>query len=144
MQARARPLLSALVAATSAAATLAWASTNPELPVVHREGPVAYVTGGSTLGQERAMQDEAAQYPLELQFLWGRGAKETPVTVSHWSIRDGYGHEVAAGKEGGPILLASLPDGRYVVSATYDGNIVNRVVRVSRGVHDDVLLEWPQ
>ena len=91
------------------------------------------------------MQSDAKQYPLELQFLWGRGAKETPVAVSKWSIQDAKtGHVLASGQSGGPIILASLPNGRYAVLATYDGNTLKRYVPVKKGLQEDALLEWPQ
>jgi hypothetical protein len=90
------------------------------------------------------MQTDAAQYPLEVQFIWGRGAKETPVAASEWSIRDAADRVLVVGHGGGPIILASLPNGRYIVQATYDGDTLRRHVRVSKNAPEDVLLEWPQ
>ena len=103
---------------------------------------MTYLSGGSAPAQEQAMDSDAKQYPLEVRFIWGRGAKETLVTASDWSIRDAAGHVLAAGHAGGPIILASLPNGRYIVRATHDGNTVARTVQVEKGVQDDVLLEW--
>jgi hypothetical protein len=51
---------------------------------------------------------------------------------------------VATGHSGGPLVLASLPGGRYTVRATYDGKTITRSVNVRKGTQDDVLLEWPQ
>lgn len=142
MQSRKQFVLASLVAVTSAAASIACASVGPDLPAAQHAGSVTYLSGGGAPAQEQAMESDANQYPLELQFIWGRGAKETLVTASDWSIRDATGHVLAAGHSGGPIILASLPNGRYIVRATYDGATVARTVQVRKGVQDDVLLEW--
>ncbi len=143
MQPRKQMLLLSSLAVISATASLAWGSTNSDMPAALHVGSVTYLSGGGAPAQEQAMLSDAKQYPLELQFIWGRGAKETPVTASEWSIDNAAGHVVVAAHSGGPIILASLPNGRYTVRATYDGDTVARVVRVRKGSHDDVLLEWP-
>src|SRR5262249_6241670 len=124
-------VLSSLLTVACAVAPMAWASTNSDLPAAQQAGSVTYLSGGSAPAQQQAMQRDAKQYPLELQFLWGRGAKETPVTASRWSIRDAKtGDVLASGQSGGPIVLASLPNGRYAVLATYDGTTLKRYVPV--------------
>jgi hypothetical protein len=70
------------------------------------------------------MDAEAARYPLELIFLWGRGQKETPVDVE-WSIRNTAGDELAHARSSGPEILASLPDGRYRVTARHDATTLS-------------------
>ena len=144
MQSRKHLLVSSLLTVVSAGTPLAWASTNPDLPAAERAGSLTYLSGGSAPAQAQAMQSDASQYPLELQFIWGRGAKESPVTASEWSIRDAADRVLVVGRSGGPIILALLPNGRYIVQATYDGDTVRRTVQVRNGVADDVLLEWPQ
>jgi hypothetical protein len=144
LQSRKPFVVSTFVAVVAAAASTAWASTNPDLPAAEHAGVVTYLSGGSALAQTQAVQSDATEYPLELQFVWGRGAKETPVTASEWSIRDATDHVLVVGRSGGPVILASLPNGRYIVQATYDGDTLRRVVHVRKGTQDDVLLEWPQ
>ncbi|MBP0592236.1 hypothetical protein J8I87_21380 [Paraburkholderia sp. LEh10] len=43
----------------------------------------------------------------------------------------------------GPFMLASLPDGRYKVTATYDGKTQQRIVEVTPSTHIRTLSVWP-
>ena len=137
-------ILVSLLAMTTLPAGAAWATRDGTLPPEQKAGSVAFLSGGSDPGQASAMQNAAARYPLEVEFLWGRGAKETDIAGVDWSIRDEDGHVLLDRRSGDPIVLASLPDGRYNVTATYDGTTLSRVVTVRKGLHDDLLLEWPQ
>lgn len=131
-----------LLAVTPFAASTAWASINSEMPPSKTVGPITYFSGGSTPAQADAMNSEAGRYPLEMLFLWGRGQKETPVDVE-WSIKNAAAQELVDARSSGPEVLASLPDGRYTVTARYDETTLSRTVMVHKGKHDDVVLEWP-
>lgn len=120
------------------------ASTISEIPPAQHAGPVTYVSGGDDAARADALQHRAAKYPLELDFLWGRGAKETQIGNVDWSIRDATGHPLVDARSSGPMVLASLPDGHYTVTATYDGTSLTRDVSVQKGRHDQVVLEWPE
>ncbi|HTP99914.1 MAG TPA: hypothetical protein VMN56_11350 [Casimicrobiaceae bacterium] len=112
------------------------------MPAAKTAGPVTYVSGGDAAGQAKAMDAKASGYPLEMLFLWGRGAKETPIDVN-WSIKDAAGHELVDARSSGPEVLASLPNGRYTVTARYDETTLSRNVNVHKGTHDTVVMEWP-
>ncbi len=118
--------------------------TVSQLPPAEHAGPVTFVSGGADANQADAMHRATASYPLELDFLWGRGAKETQIGNVEWSIQNAAGRTLADARSTGPMVLASLPDGRYTVTATYDGKALTRDVTVRKGKHDQVLLEWPQ
>ncbi len=135
-------ILWASLLAMSLPVSTVWASISHDMPPAKTAGPVTYFSGGSTPAQTEAMDSEAAGYPLELLFLWGRGQKETAVAVE-WSIRNAAGHELLDARSSGPEVLASLPDGRYRVTARYKETTLSRVVNVHRGMHDTVILEWP-
>ena len=137
-------ILSSALAALLVPAAIAVASTNPDLPSRHVQGSVAYLSGGSDLAQAAAMRSESARYPLELDFLWGRGAKETPVAAVDWAIKDAAGHPLVGAPASGPVVLASVPEGRYTVTARYEGKEVSRAVNVRKGTHDTIVMEWPQ
>jgi hypothetical protein len=139
-----RVLLVSLLAAMSLPTATALASVDAALPPAQRAGSITYLSGGSDPAQATAMRGVEARYPLELNFLWGRGAKETEVAGVEWSIRNAAGHELLDVRSGGPLVLASLPDGRYTVTARYDGTALSRAVAVHKGMHDDLLLEWPE
>ena len=138
------PMLYSTVIATALfAASAARASIDSEMPAAQKAGPITYMSGGSDPAQAKAMHSEAAAYPLELDFFWGRGQKETPVNGVEWSIRNAAGHELLDASSSGPMVLASLPSGRYTVTAHYKETTLSRVVVVHKGTHDSVLLEWP-
>jgi hypothetical protein len=141
MENRNRILWTSLLAASLPVST-AWASISSDMPPSKSAGPITYVSGSSDPAQAKAMSSEAASYPLELVFFWGRGQKETPVTVD-WSIKDAAGHEMLDAPSSGPEVLASLPDGRYTVTARYKETTLSRVLAVHKGIHDTVVLEWP-
>jgi hypothetical protein len=125
-------------------ASLCWASINPDTPPAITVGSITYLNGGRDVTQATAMRSEAARYPLELDFLWGRGAKETPIGNVDWSIQNAAGHRLLDASSNGPLVLASLPNGRYRVTARYQDRTLSRVVNVRQGTHETVLLEWPQ
>jgi hypothetical protein len=133
---------SLLIAAPAARAAMH--STTGELPPAQTVGQVTYVSGGSDPVQAQAMRRAATHYPLELDLLWGRGAKETPIAGVEWSIQNSAGRKLVDAHSSGPLVLASLPDGRYTVTARYEGDKLSRVVDVHRGRHDTVVLEWPE
>jgi len=142
MNARNRVLLSGLVALLLVPVAMCRASSAPEGSSAPRSGQINYISGSDNLAQ--TIGREAAGYPLELEFLWGRGAKETPVGNVEWSIRDPAGDMLVETFSRFPDVLASLPDGRYTVTAIYDGKSISRVVNVHKGAHEIVALEWPQ
>jgi len=137
-------LFSLGVAVTGLALAAPATGTVSQLPPTEHAGPVTFISGGTDANQADAMQRATASYPLELDFLWGRGAKETEIANVEWSIRNTTGQTLADARSTGPMVLASLPDGRYTVTATYDGKALTRDVTVQKGKHDRVVLEWPQ
>jgi hypothetical protein len=137
------PLLS-LVAVAVFPASLCWASISRDTPPAITVGSITYLNGGRDAAQAQAIRSEAARYPLELDFLWGRGAKETPIGNVEWSIHNAAGHKLLDASSNGPLVLASLPNGRYRVTARYEDKTLSRVVNVHQGTHETVLLEWPQ
>jgi hypothetical protein len=139
-----RMFLLCALSATLAPATSAWASVNPDLPPKQVHGSVVYLSGGTSAAQALAMRSEAANYPLELDFLWGRGAKESPIAVVDWSIKNVAGQALLHASSSGPVVLASVPDGRYMVTARHEGKTLSRTATVRKGTHDTVVMEWPQ
>jgi hypothetical protein len=90
------------------------------------------------------MHRQAAKYPLEFDFMWGRGEKETPITGVEWSLRNAAGHVLVNASAGGPVVLASLPAGHYTLTARYQGTELSRAIDVRKHGHETVVLEWPQ
>jgi len=135
--------IAGFVAAGSATAA-ANPSATSQLPPAQHAGSVTYMSGGAKAPQAEAMYAAAANYPLELDFLWGRGAKESEISKVDWSISNAAGRELVKAESSGPIVLASLPDGHYTIKATHDGKELTRNVTAHNGKQDTVLMEFPQ
>lgn len=131
-----------LLSAAPFALSSASASADANLPSAKTVGSITYISGGDTPAQAKAIDADASHYPVELLFLWGRGQKETPVDAA-WSIKNAEGHEFVHASANGPEVLASLPNGRYTVTARYNETTLSRVVTVRKGSLDEVVLEWP-
>lgn len=113
------------------------------LPRTQQSGPVTYLSGGIGLEQSLAIKEVMNNYPLVLTFV-GRSANnaneylsDIPVTIS-----DKSGHKILDVQSDGPFMLASLPDGRYTVSASYRGITENYGVNVSRHAHARQTFLW--
>ena len=104
---------------------------------------ISYVNGG--IGQEEveALQDEARMYPLELMFSRrGDGERAEFVADVHLQILDTAGRVIVDRASQGPIFLAHLPDGQYIVNAEYQGRTQTRRVAVSGARHEALSFHW--
>ena len=125
-------------------ASTQFALAAPEhLPPVQHEGDVTFLTGGVGLGESTAIKDVMHKYPLTLEFVGkARGGNEylsnIPVQVS-----DMHGHAILKTTTKGPLLLASLPDGRYSVTARHNGKVEHRDVDITSSAHVHELFLWP-
>lgn len=109
----------------------------------HTENGVTYVSGGIGLDEEAEMLVLARDYPLFLEF-----STVAPGEVrGHWAadvrvvIRQGTRVLLDTRSEG-PLFLASLKPGRYMVDAEYDGRRVSREVGVGSKSAPRVRISW--
>lgn len=137
---RTAALLAGLAAGLPAlAATMSMAKLPPE----QSQGAVSYRTGGVGQDEARAMKRAARQYPLELEFISGRGkSHEAFLSDVNVSILDKAGHDVLQTKSDGPFLLARLPAGRYLVKANYKNAQRERHIAVPAHGTERVVLHW--
>ncbi|WP_148715137.1 carboxypeptidase-like regulatory domain-containing protein [Chitinolyticbacter meiyuanensis] len=90
--------------------------------------PPRFVSGGVGDEELAALQAVKPQYNLQLMTTEKSGGYLAGVKVT---IQDGKGQTVLDTVTTGPYLFVQLPDGRYQLSADYDGKVVKRAV----GVH---------
>lgn len=97
--------------------------------------------GGITTEEADALRAQAASYPLEIQF--ARRMAEGDAFAADVAVRisDRAGNTVLDLPSAEPILLARLPEGRYVVEATYEGQTKRQQVTVGRG-HQKLGFLW--
>ena len=104
---------------------------------------VSYVNGGFGQEEAEALRAEARMFPLELTFSRrGDGERAEFVADVHLQILDAAGQVVVDRASQGPIFLAHLPDGQYIVSAEYQGRTQTRRVAVSGARHEALSFHW--
>ena len=118
------------------------AKMNAFLPPEEAQGAVVYRTGGIGHDEATAMKHAERKYPLALEFI----AKTDP---DNWfladvevTIKDDHGHAALNTYSDGPFLFAKLPNGRYTVTATYDGNSETRHVNVAAKKPEKLFFIW--
>ncbi|HYT96531.1 MAG TPA: carboxypeptidase regulatory-like domain-containing protein [Casimicrobiaceae bacterium] len=139
MSASVRLVLQAVALAASFSVSSLYAADLQSLINAH----ISYVNGG--IGQEEveALRAEARVYPLELTFSRrGDGERAEFVADVHLQILDVAGQVVVDRASQGPIFLAHLPDGQYIVSAEYQGRTQTRRVAVSGARHEALSFHW--
>ena len=139
MSASVRLVLQALALAVSFSVSSLNAADLQSLINAH----ISYVNGG--IGQEEveALRAEARVYPLELTFSRrGDGERAEFLADVHLQILDAAGQVVVDRASQGPIFLAHLPDGQYIVSAEYQGRTQTRRVAVSGARHEAMSFHW--
>jgi hypothetical protein len=117
-------------------------------PEKHVVGEVSYISGG--VGQDEAseMKQLAKSYPLEIVFVQKANREETDrieeyLAAVKLQIKDAKGSVVLDITTDGPILLADLPSGNYLIAAEYNNVVKTNRIRISAKKHQRVVFLWP-
>ncbi|MPW18193.1 carboxypeptidase regulatory-like domain-containing protein [Paraburkholderia sp. CNPSo 3157] len=135
-------LLLAITLVLAQSANIAFAAT-PILPPLQHQGNVAYLSGGVGSDQSAALKDEMHKYPLVLEFAGKTHQGNEYLADIPVHITDMHGATLLNATSHGPFMLASLPDGRYRITVSYEGNTQQRVVDVKPSTHVRTLFLWP-
>lgn len=111
-----------------------------ELPEQTSAHGIRYVSGGVGEAEAAAMRAAASRYSLDLLTVAADGSYLSDVQVN---IRQRGGEEVLATKTSGPMLLAALPPGRYILEASIRGDVLKQPFSVAKGKPSRVVLRWP-
>jgi hypothetical protein len=134
-------------ACAAAAALLATAcglaAADSALPTVHREGRVAYLSGGIGQDESKAIQRAERQWPLTLEFAVKDRQRADFAADVDVVVRDARGHAALRAQGAGPFLLARLEPGSYAVAATLDGRTLHEKVVVKPGEPARAVFVWP-
>lgn len=98
-----------------------------------------YISGGIGDGELQMINQASKGFNLKLLFAEKSGAYAADVPVT---IVDRKGNTVLEVPSAGPILLATLPDGSYRVSASYDGQKLEKRVNVRKGKQAALSFYW--
>ena len=126
----------------AAAPAMAMNTAMGPLPPERTQGNITYMTGGIGHDEASAMRREESRFPLSLEFI--KRAKPTDQSLANVNvtITDPRGRTELSTLATGPYLLADLPNGKYRVSADFDGQTKTRTVVVAARKSERVVFEW--
>ena len=107
----------------------------------HVENEVTYVTGGIGICESQEMRRIAKEYQLELVFVQKTPTAESFLANIPVEVIDSKASYAIDTVTKGPFLLAKMPNGRYNVVATFNGETKSQVVSVS-AKHQRVVFVW--
>src|SRR5262245_40049917 len=93
------------------------------LPHVKQENGISYISGGTGSDEADALNRMSGQFNLKLTMAIPSGQFTTPRTLR---IEDAHGQRVLEIHPSGPIFLAKMPGGEYVIQATAEGQTLTR------------------
>jgi hypothetical protein len=138
-----RLLMSIGAAALFAAGACQLASAaTPGLPAVHRDGNVAYLSGGVGSDESTAIKAEMHNYPLVLEFAGKSSGGNEYLADIPVQIADAHGKTVLNATSRGPFMLVKLPGGHYTVTVRYNGNTQHRAVEIAPAAHAHETFLW--
>nr|WP_057926928.1 carboxypeptidase-like regulatory domain-containing protein [Burkholderia ambifaria] len=112
------------------------------LPPPDHAGNVTYLSGGIGSDQSTEIKQQMVKYPLVLEFAGRTSGGNDYLADIPVQIADAHGHAVLSTITKGPFLLASLPDGHYSVTATYNGQAQRRSVDLRASSHVHAVFLW--
>jgi hypothetical protein len=112
------------------------------LPTEHKQGDVAYLSGGIGEDEARAIEAKARDYPLTLEFLVKAQPRAEFTSDVKVKIEDHAGKVVLDTVSEGPFLLVRLPPGRYAVNANLEGETQARHIHLVDKRPKRVIFEW--
>jgi len=137
--------LAALGAAAALGASTALGAIPPayqaHLPQARELDGIPFITGGKTPEEADAVKRAAQEWPLEVVFEeqdrgTDRKLERMPITIT-----DASGKVVFDGLSEGPILLARLPRGHYIVTTRWDAWTFSRPVTIGEE-RERVVFDW--
>jgi hypothetical protein len=104
---------------------------------------VNYRTGGIGSSEAEEMREAAKNYALEVVFVQKLKEQEEFVSDVKVQIQDAQKNTVLDVITDGPFLLANLPNGKYVITADFNGDTKQQKVNVGAKKHQKIVFWWP-
>ena len=105
---------------------------------VDKDG-IDYITGGVGSDEMERLQAREREFNLKLVFTLAEGNYVSDVAVV---VKNKAGNPVLVLHAPGPLVLAKLPRGAYVVEATYEGRTQTRRIDVNERMRTEYV-RWP-
>ncbi|AIY43901.1 putative exported protein [Collimonas arenae] len=113
-------------------------------PTPITKGVATYMSGGIGLDESTLIQQEAKNYPLELEFLIKASPKDEYAADIHVKISDASNKVVLDAVSKGPFFLAKLPAGSYHLEAAKNGQVKDHKIAITPGSHQHIMFEWQE
>ena len=114
-----------------------------QLPDARSMNGIRFITGGIGSDVSKAMQAEAKQWPLLIEFSQADGqAKPAWVSGVKISISDAKNAPLLDTICDGPLMLVKLPPGSYSIVASYNGVTQNRSLVIAKDVPQRIVITW--
>ncbi|WP_353433009.1 carboxypeptidase regulatory-like domain-containing protein [Polynucleobacter sp. MWH-UH23A] len=114
-----------------------------QIPKAQYSDEIPYISGGIGSGESEAIEGQAKQWPLMLQFSqidakgWGSWISGVKVR-----ILSNQKNEIFSCTCEGPLLLIDLKSGEYMVEASYSGVSQQKTLLVKKGQPEKVSIYW--
>lgn len=117
--------------------------TLPSLwPGAQKVNGVTYVSGGIGKPEASFMKALANDYPLEVVFIRKLGDKEEYLADVRVKITDSHDSNLLDIQTDGPYLLVDMANGKYLMSAEYEGVIKQHKFNLIAGKHQRLVFLW--
>jgi hypothetical protein len=119
-------------------------SVEPDMSAVSPAtvGDVTYLSGGIGKSESVAMRQNAKNYALKIVFVEKAGTLEEYLSEISLQIQDANKNNVLDITTEGPYFLANLPQGKYFVTAEYQGEVKTQWVTISKKKHAKLVFWW--
>ncbi|MDO9151927.1 MAG: hypothetical protein Q7U33_11150 [Methylotenera sp.] len=119
-------------------------SAEPDMSAVSpvTVGEITYLSGGIGRSESVAMRQNAKNYPLEIVFVEKAGTLEEYLSEVRLQIQDANKNDLLEIATQGPYFLANLPQGKYLVSAEYHGEVKTQWVTINKKKHSKLVFWW--
>ncbi|AMP07468.1 hypothetical protein CPter91_5180 [Collimonas pratensis] len=102
------------------------------------------MSGGIGQDESTLIQQEAKNYPLELEFVIKASPKDEYAADVRVKISDASNNVVLDTVSNGPFFLAKLPAGSYQLTAAKNGQVKERKIAITPGSHQHIMFEWQE
>ncbi|WP_211442459.1 hypothetical protein [Collimonas humicola] len=128
--------------ALSALLAAALAVNASAAPTAVTKGAATYISGGIGVDESTLIQQEAKNYPLELEFVIKATPKDEYAADIHVKISDASNNVVLDAVSNGPFFLAKLPAGSYRLAVAKKDQVKERKIAITQGSHQHIMFEW--
>jgi hypothetical protein len=104
-----------------------------DLPEIESRSNLSCMMGGVGLSESQSMREEAKKWPLAIEFSEHIGKSDAWISGAQLTIANKDGNIIFDEPCNGPIFLAKLAPGRYLLTASYQGVIKKKTIEVQEG-----------